>query len=118
VKTEKSMLANAEKSARLALAPIPHAKKSRNRRKAHLAWEQADRDSGGLRARNLEALAQKFPKLTPMELRVCVLVKEGAPSWRIGELLCITEKTVEHHRSNAHATIGCPPGIHLFDALK
>jgi DNA-binding CsgD family transcriptional regulator len=76
------------------------------------------RDSDGLRAHSLEALEIKFPKLTPMQLRVCVFVKETEPSWRIGEILGISEKTVEHHRSDALVAIGCPSGISLFDALK
>jgi DNA-binding CsgD family transcriptional regulator len=74
--------------------------------------------SDGLRARSLEVLAIRYPMLTPMQLRVCVFVKETEPSWRIGEILGISEKTVEHHRSDALVAIGCSPGISLFDALK
>jgi DNA-binding CsgD family transcriptional regulator len=56
--------------------------------------------------------------LSPMQLRVCVLVKETEPSWRIAEILGISEKTVENHRHNAHGAIGCPPQTTLFEALK
>jgi DNA-binding CsgD family transcriptional regulator len=59
------------------------------------------RASGGEYARSVEALAQKFPTLTTMELRVCALVKDRLPSWRIAEILGISEKTVENHRVSA-----------------
>ena len=64
-------------------------------------WEQAVHDSGGLLARYVEALARKFPTLTPMELRVCALARDLLPSWRIAQILGICEKTVENHRTSA-----------------
>jgi DNA-binding CsgD family transcriptional regulator len=57
--------------------------------------------SGGTRSRNAEALARKYPKLTPMELCVCALAKEMMPSWKIAEMLGVTEKTVENYRVRA-----------------
>jgi FixJ family two-component response regulator len=74
--------------------------------------------SDGLYARSFESLTTKFPKLTPMQLRVCVLVKEMVPSWRIAEMLGISEKTVENHRYKAHARMSGAVGISLYDALK
>ena len=118
MKTEKWMLPIAEKSAHSTLdtrhstldtrhstldtrhstlQPV----KKRHRRKAHLGWEQADRDSNGLYARSVETLTQKFRKLTPMELRVCAMVKEAIPSWLIAEKFGITEKAIENYRVRA-----------------
>ncbi|MFI5202634.1 MAG: LuxR C-terminal-related transcriptional regulator [Candidatus Kapaibacterium sp.] len=74
---------------------------SRHRRKRHLAWEQAELASGGVYSRNLEAIERCYPALTPMELRVCALVKAMLPSWKIAELLGVCEETVENHRVNA-----------------
>ncbi len=74
---------------------------TRHRRKRHLLWEQANRESNGHFARNAEALARKFPTLTPMELRVCAIVKEMLPSWKIAEMLGICEKAVENYRVRA-----------------
>ena len=98
------------------IAPPP-AKKRHKRRKAHLAWELADRDSSGLRARSLELLATKFPKLTTMELHVCVLVKERVPSWRIAEILGIGLRTVEGHRMIARKIMKIPHGKQLTTFL-
>ncbi len=75
--------------------------KPRIRRKPHYAWEQAEFASAGLYARNFEEIAHRYPSLTPMECRVCALVKAMLPSWKIGELLGICEDTVENHRVNA-----------------
>ena len=84
-----------------------HTPKLRNRKKRHLAWEQAELASGGLYARNLDEVARRFPQLTPMELRVCALVKALLPSWRIGEILSISEKAVENYRVKIRRKTGC-----------
>jgi DNA-binding CsgD family transcriptional regulator len=80
----------------------------RQRRKKHLAWEQADLASGGYYSRNLEAIARTYPALTLMELRVSALVKAMLPSWRIAELFCITEKAVENYRVKIRRKTNCP----------
>ncbi len=113
VKTELLMLPNADKPAPLAWPPPPPVKKRKNRRKTHLAWEQADKASEGLYARNLELIERKFPAQTPMELRVCAMVKAYVPSWKIAEMLGITERTVEGHRKNAHKKMKIPYGKQL-----
>jgi DNA-binding CsgD family transcriptional regulator len=69
--------------------------------KPYLTWEQAELQSGGLYARNMEVLTKKFPDLTPMELRVCALVKAMLSSREIASILSIDERTVENHRTNA-----------------
>lgn len=79
----------------------------RIRRKHHLVWEEAERASGGHYTHILEDLAHHFPQLSPMELRVSALVKELLPSWRIAEILCITEKAVENYRVKIRRKIGC-----------
>ncbi len=81
--------------------------KHRKRKKRHLAWEQAELASGGLYARYLDEIAQRYPQLTPMELRVAALVKAMLPSWRIGEILCISEKAVENYRVKIRKKTGC-----------
>jgi DNA-binding CsgD family transcriptional regulator len=82
-------------------------KNRRGRRKRHLAWEQAELASGGIYSHNLDTIARRYPALTPMELRVCALVKAMLPSWKIGEMLGITEKSVENYRVKIRRKIGC-----------
>jgi DNA-binding CsgD family transcriptional regulator len=116
VKTELLMLPNAEKSAHLALLPPP-VKNRHNRRKTHLAWEQADRASDGLYSHNMELIERKFPELTPMQLRVCAMVKAHLTSWLIAKKLGISERTVEGHCTNAHKKMKIPPRKQLIHYL-
>jgi DNA-binding CsgD family transcriptional regulator len=95
--------------------PMP--KIRRGRRKRHLAWEQAELASGGFYARNLDVIGRRYPALTPMELRVCALVKAMLPSWKIAELLGVCEETVENHRVNARRKMKLRNGKRLRDAL-
>ncbi len=44
-------------------------------------------------------LSQQFPALTPTELKVCSLIKIGLSSKEIANLLFITHRTVELHRT-------------------
>jgi DNA-binding NarL/FixJ family response regulator len=92
--------------------------KRRNRKRPHVAWEQAALASNGFYARNLADVEKKFPKLTPMQCRVCALVKAGLPSWRIAEMLGLSERTIENHRHNAHQAIGCEAFERLEEALR
>ncbi|MDP4200001.1 MAG: LuxR C-terminal-related transcriptional regulator [Bacteroidota bacterium] len=72
--------------------------KRRSRAKRHIAWEQAELASGGFYAQNLHEVAERYPMLTPMERRVAALVMAMLPSWRIAEILCIREASVERYR--------------------
>jgi DNA-binding CsgD family transcriptional regulator len=84
--------------------------KHRTRRKRHLAWEQAELASGGFYAHNLDEIAHRYPTLTPMELRVCALVKSMLPSWKIAEILCIKEESVERYRCRIRRKLGIHGG--------
>jgi DNA-binding CsgD family transcriptional regulator len=82
----------------------------RVRRKRHLAWEQAELASGGLYARNFKEIAHRYPTLTPMEMRVSALVKSMLPSWKIAEMLCIKEESVERYRCRIRRKLGIHGG--------
>ena len=83
------------------LSPPSFPAKHKAQRKRHLLWEHSVLATNGRLAQCVEALALKYPRLTPMELRVCAMAKDTMPSWRIGQLLGISEKTVENHRLSA-----------------
>jgi PAS domain S-box-containing protein len=53
-----------------------------------------------------KTLAIEYRVLTPTEMRVAALVKEGKTSKEIAELLCISEKTASFHRNNIRAKLG------------
>ncbi len=53
-----------------------------------------------------------FEHLTPRELQISALIKEGKTSKEIAEILCIAKKTVDYHRANIRKklSLGNSPG--------
>jgi len=51
-------------------------------------------------------LALQYRVLTPTEMRVAALVREGKTSKEIADLLCISEKTASFHRNNIRKKLG------------
>jgi PAS domain S-box-containing protein len=67
----------------------------------------------------LRGLTSQFTHLSPMEIRVATLVKEGKTSKEIAEMLGIAEKTVATHRYNLRAKLGLKSEkIHLRSHLQ
>lgn len=56
--------------------------------------------------------------LSPRELQVCALIKEGNPSKEIASKLYITQKTVDYHRINIRKKLGIRPGNNLRTYLE
>ncbi len=48
----------------------------------------------------LQTIKSKYINFTPTEVRVAVLIREGKNSKEIGQLINISERTVEFHRNN------------------
>jgi len=58
------------------------------------------------RFREREACDQRITRLTSQELECLRWCKEGKTNWEIGEILTISEKTVEFHLSNSMRKLG------------
>jgi hypothetical protein len=115
MKTENWILPQTDEGMHLPIPQIagvssPFPKKRQIHRKRHLAWEQAELASGGFYSHNLDEIAHRFPSLTPMELRVSALVKSMLPSWKIAEILCIKEESVERYRCRIRRKLGIHGG--------
>lgn len=54
----------------------------------------------------LRSLSSKFTNLTPMEVKVAKLIKEGRTSKEIAEILGVAEQTIMTHRNNLRAKLG------------
>jgi len=54
----------------------------------------------------ISKLSSKFFGLTPMEIRVANLVKEGQTNKEIAEILCLSKNTIMFHRYNIRCKLG------------
>jgi PAS domain S-box-containing protein len=54
----------------------------------------------------LKRLSSRFANLTPMEIKVANLIREGMASKEIAEILGVAEQTILTHRNNLRAKLG------------
>ena len=54
----------------------------------------------------LQTIKSKYMNFTPTEVRVATLIREGKNSKEIGQLINISERTVEFHRNNIRIKLG------------
>jgi PAS domain S-box-containing protein len=54
----------------------------------------------------LKSLSSRFTDLTPMEIKVAKLIKEGKSSKEIAEIFGVAEQTILTHRNNLRAKLG------------
>jgi tetratricopeptide (TPR) repeat protein/DNA-binding CsgD family transcriptional regulator len=86
--------------------PMPDgaAKELRERLKAlpckAVDWEKFDTQFKSAHPEFTKKLLTKHPELSPTELRICSLVRMNLKSEDIARLLCLSERTVEDHRTN------------------
>jgi DNA-binding NarL/FixJ family response regulator len=89
--------------------------------KKHVAWEQLLEQKPELH-RIFHSIASVCPRLTRMELRVCVLVREGLKSFEIANALGMEEHSVGNHRTKAHRkfieTLQIDPTLRLDAYLR
>jgi DNA-binding CsgD family transcriptional regulator len=89
----------------------PHSHR-RSRAKDHLLWLDIEQSSEAY-SRNFIEIARHYPTLSRQELRISALVKAELPSWKIGEMLYISEHAVEKHRSGIRQKMQLPHEINL-----
>lgn len=97
------------------LQPLPT---RRRRRKRQLAWEQTELANEGRYAQNFEAVCSVCPGLSLMEARVCALVCDALPNWKIAEMLGISERTVEGHLRSTRIKLGLPAGTKMHREIE
>jgi len=54
----------------------------------------------------LHNLSMKYMNLTPKEIRVAYLIKEGKTTKEIGEMMAVSPRTIETHRKNIRRKLG------------
>jgi DNA-binding CsgD family transcriptional regulator/tetratricopeptide (TPR) repeat protein len=80
-------------------------------------WEQFEKRFETVYGDFHERLVRKHPDLSPMEVRVCILTRAGLPNKETGELLSISNRTVESHRSSIRKKLGLERTANLTSYL-
>ncbi|KIX13123.1 LuxR family transcriptional regulator [Dethiosulfatarculus sandiegensis] len=81
-------------------------------KKTHLAERQRayleilENNLNDLTTPFVDSLSRSFQKLTPSEIRVAALVREGKSSKEIAEILFVSPRTVEFHRDQIRRKLG------------
>lgn len=100
---EESILTNVKE---LVLPSVEKLKKSRLDDRQRLFLNILESHLGEITSPFLKHLSTKFIHLTPMEIQVANLIKQGKISKEMAEILGISEKTVMVHRHNLRAKLG------------
>lgn len=69
-------------------------------------WEEFDRHFHDAHPDFTKNLLDRFPDLTPMELKVCSLLKVGLTSKEIAHILVLSERSIENHRYRIRKKLG------------
>lgn len=80
-------------------------------------WEKFEREFQTANRGFMQTLAQQFPTLSPMELKICALLKLNLASKDIARLLAISPRTVDVHRRNVRRKMRLPSTSNLTNFL-
>ncbi len=83
-----------------------------------LNWEEYDKNFSAVHPKFKQNLMEKCPTLTPMELKVCALLRLELTSKEIAGLLNISERSVENHRYRSRKKIGIGEHENIFNFLN
>ncbi|MEN6438821.1 MAG: LuxR C-terminal-related transcriptional regulator [Syntrophobacter sp.] len=100
---EESLLANVKQSVLPSLQKLGKSRLDENQR-MHLGIIQTQFEN--IISPFLNRLSSRFTNLTPMEIRVAELIREGMRSKEIADILGIAEQTVLTHRNNLRTKLG------------
>lgn len=80
---------------------------------ADVAWKQFEEHLEQLSPGHMRGLQERFPELTPTELKVCTLLGSNLTSKDIANLLNLSIHTVETHRRRIRKKLGLAPDTNL-----
>ena len=77
----------------------------KNRSKQRIGWLKFEEDFVLHHPDFLKNLLMEYPFLSTTEMYVCAMIRSGLPSREIANILGISERTVENHRTNIRRKI-------------
>jgi predicted negative regulator of RcsB-dependent stress response len=69
-------------------------------------WEEYDKHFHDAHPDFTKNLIARFPELTPMETKICSLLKVGLTSKEIAHILALSERSIENHRYRLRKKMG------------
>jgi PAS domain S-box-containing protein len=100
---EESIMANVRELVTPYIAKLKKTQVS-ERQRAYL--EILENNLNDLTTSFVDSLSRSFKKLTPAEIRVCALVREGKSTKEIADILFVSPRTVEFHRDQIRRKLG------------
>lgn len=81
------------------------------------SWERFEEQFNLIHVDFLRTIARLYPSLSPVELRICTLLKINLSSKEIASMLCIEAKTVEVYRYRIRQKMKLEQGTNLVQHL-
>jgi DNA-binding CsgD family transcriptional regulator len=69
-------------------------------------WEKFDVQFKAAHPEFVKKLIAAVPEISPMEIRVCTLIRMNLKSEEIARMFCVTERAIEFHRLNVRKKMG------------
>ena len=100
---EERIMANVRE---LVLPYIAKLKRSNPRERQRIYLDILEGNLEDLTASFVDSLARSFQRLTPAEIRVAAMVREGKTTKQIADILALSPRTVEFHRDRIRRKLG------------
>jgi tetratricopeptide (TPR) repeat protein len=80
-------------------------------------WQRFEQEFRHVHHGFVQMLSERYPKLTPTELKVCALLKINLSNKEIGKLLSVSLRNVESHRYSIRKKLELPSDVNLSTYL-
>jgi PAS domain S-box-containing protein len=114
VEIEKNVLINVKE---LILPYLKKIKKTQHQERQKAYLEIMESNLNEIISRFTHRLSSEYTDLTPMEIRVAQLVKQGTPTKAIADLMHLSQRTIESHRNSLRKKLGLKPDKNLRSYL-
>ena len=84
---------------------------------SQMKWEEFDHEFKAVHPEFLANIAKAFPKLTPMERKICALLRLNLTSVDIAKLLFLSERNIENHRYRLRKKLGIDSNANVHEFL-
>jgi len=85
---------------------------------SHSNWEEFERHFASVHPNFEQQLIDRFPTLTKMERRICILLRLNLMSMDMAKLLILSERNIENHRHRLRKKLGVSSEVNLQEFLN